>query len=74
MFVAGSSVRPQGWFLFQEQLAGLAESMVYILGAPGLPGQDEQVEGKGEHISLSHRCGLMQAGKEFLAPLYRFRK
>lgn len=42
-----SSAKPQGWFLFQEQLAGLAESTVYILGAPGSQVKMSRWKGKG---------------------------
>lgn len=41
--------------LLQEQLVGLIEITVYTVEVPRVPQQDEEVEGKGEHIALAHR-------------------
>lgn len=39
--------------LLQEQVVGLIEITNYIVGEPGVPQQDEEVEGKGEHVACA---------------------
>lgn len=75
MTKAGSSGRFQEGPLLQEQLVGLIEITVYIVGAPKAPWQDEEVEGKGEHTALAHwhlRSAARKAKEDFLSSLYRF--
>lgn len=75
MAKAGTFGRFQEGPLLQEQLVGLIEITVYIVGAPKVPRQDEEVEGKGEHTALTHRhlrSTARKAKEDFLSSQYRF--
>lgn len=61
--------------LLQEQLIGFIEIAVYMVGAPRVPQQIEEEDGKGKHTALANkhlRSDARKAKEEFLSSLYRF--